>query len=231
MAKTFAVTAVIATAVIFAYDGRSSPLQAQDRAAHVTATVPVSGSIFGGGNQYAHLANRGAAAPARPAARGARYWRNARTADRGSRAASPRVTRAARRSYAAVPPTAAMNSGAASAWRLRFVRAGGKGPPLYRNQPDRHGRGLVRPLHEHGSGEVRTPRHRLQHGEFLRELWPPRRRAAGRRHRRDVARQAVAAMSGSCRVSTSPETPSSFQEITIVVSPRRLFRVAAFTPT
>ncbi len=126
LAKTFAVTAVIATAVILSQTTAEARRYKQKTVRHhVTATVPVSGGILGSGNQYAHLANRGAAAPARQAARGTRHWRNARTAaPRVTRTTSSRVTRAARRSYAAVPPTAAMNSGAVSGMGSGFGASG-----------------------------------------------------------------------------------------------------------
>ncbi len=41
---------------------------------------------------------------------------------------------------------------------------------------------------EHGPAAFRLSRHRLGHGELVREIRPARFRSAGRRHRRDVAR-------------------------------------------
>jgi len=116
MAKTFAVTAVVATAIILSQTTAEARRYKQKTVRHhVTATVPVSGGIFGSGNQYAHLANRGAAAPARQATRGARHWRNARTAaPRVTRTASPRVARAAHAAHASVAPMAGLGSGLGS---------------------------------------------------------------------------------------------------------------------
>ena len=73
-------------------------------------------------------------------------------------------------------------------WLWDF-RSGRTGQAICRNQPDRDGCAVVRPLHEHGPGEIRTPRHRLQHGQFLRQLWQAGLRTPGRRDRGDVARQ------------------------------------------
>ena len=51
--------------------------------------------------------------------------------------------------------------------------------------PDRPRQPVVRALHEHGVAAFRLSRHRLGHGELVRNLRPARLRPAGRRHRRD----------------------------------------------
>lgn len=111
--KTFAVTAMIATAVILT----QTPAEAR-RAKHkvvrhhVTAATagPASGGILGAGNQYSHLAGR---APRRQAAR-AHHARQAR-------AVTPRMSRAARASHASVALMAGMGSSGLVAQARRYL--------------------------------------------------------------------------------------------------------------
>ncbi len=115
LSNAFTLAAMIATAIVLSQTTAEARRYKQKTVRHhAAATVPVSGGIHGSGNQYAHLASGGAAAPAKRSARNERHWRKAgAAASRATRAHSPRVTRAARRSYAAVPPTAGMASGMA----------------------------------------------------------------------------------------------------------------------
>lgn len=115
MSKTFAVTAVIATAIILSQTAAEARRYKQKTVRHhvaATTVAPLSGGIFGAGNQYAHLTRTAAPSRARHASRGARHWRNVRAATpRATRTATPRVTRAARQSYAAVAPMGGISSG------------------------------------------------------------------------------------------------------------------------
>jgi uncharacterized protein (TIGR02594 family) len=124
--KAFALAAMIATAIVLSQTTAEARRYKQKTVRHhVTATAPVSGGIHGSGNQYAHLAHGSAAAPAKRSARNARQWRNAgATATRATRAHSSRVTRAARRSYAAVQPTAGMASGMGSGMAMGMGSSG-----------------------------------------------------------------------------------------------------------
>jgi uncharacterized protein (TIGR02594 family) len=104
--KTFAVTAAIATAIILV----QTPAEARRYKHkvlrhHVTAATasPAFGGILGAGNPYGHRAGHAAAAPRRHVTRGARHWRQARTA-------APWVSHAARASHAAVAPMAGFGS-------------------------------------------------------------------------------------------------------------------------
>ena len=100
---------------------------------------------------------------------GSAAWRRCR------RAASP-TPRPASHPTPSLPPRL-------RGW-LRFIRCRRRSAPLCRRQPDRPRPAVVRAVHEHGSGAVRPPRHRLGHGAFVRRLRPARLRPAGRRHRR-----------------------------------------------
>jgi uncharacterized protein (TIGR02594 family) len=126
VSKTLAVTAVIATAIMLSQTAAEARRYKHKTVRHhvaATTVAPSSGGIFGAGNQYAHLAR--AAAPSRTghASRGARHWRNARTAaPQVARLASPRASQAARQSYAAVSPMAGMGAGIGSSGLVAQAR-------------------------------------------------------------------------------------------------------------
>lgn len=134
MSKTFAVTAVIATAIILSQTAAEARRYKQKTVRHHVAatTVAPSAGIFGAGNQYAHLTRTAAPTRTRHASRGARHWRSARvastrftraTSPRQARAVTPRVSRAARASHASVAPMAGMGAGFGSSGLVAKARS------------------------------------------------------------------------------------------------------------
>ncbi len=82
-------------------------------------------------------------------------------------------------------PSAAASQRNGRIQRVRFIGCRRRSAPLHRRQSDRSRQPVVRAVHEHGAAALRSSRHRLRYGEFVRPLRPARLRPAGRRHRRD----------------------------------------------
>ena len=90
---------------------------------------------------------------------------------------------------ASVGPNATVTpAGGAMASQLHLIERRRRSAQVSRRQPDGTRQPVVRALREHGSAAFRLSRHRLGHGEFVRQIRPARFRPAGRRDRGDDAR-------------------------------------------